>query len=146
MNAAIIRALTGYLPLILPVAVLGVVACVLFLGGTWRAGRNLWGGAALIGLGLAAVALFYSATELPTVEELDEGAKVIDRLAKALVSEPTLPRRDVDAFARIKGVDPQLKELVQKPDLTPEDRNAVLAMHHALLTRYRRKTPKQGIG
>ena len=60
--SAIIQALTGYLPLVLPEAVLGVVACVLFLGGTWRGGRNLWGGAALVGLGLAAVALVYTAS------------------------------------------------------------------------------------
>jgi len=43
--------------------------------------------------------------------------------------------------------DPLVGEILDIwPDLTPEDRDAVLAMHHALLTRYRRKTPKQGIG
>jgi NADH-quinone oxidoreductase subunit N len=79
LNEHITQALTGYLPLVLPEAVLGVVACVLFLGGTWRGGRNLWAGAALIGLGLAAAALAYSAVQFPTIEKLAESNRAIDR-------------------------------------------------------------------
>ncbi|HBI45485.1 MAG TPA: hypothetical protein DDY78_21915, partial [Planctomycetales bacterium] len=79
VNEHITQALTGYLPLVLPEAVLGVVACVLFLGGTWRGGRSVWGGAALIGLGLAAVALAYSAVWFPTVEALAESNRAIER-------------------------------------------------------------------
>ena len=56
MNEAITQALVNYLPLVLPEAVLGVFACLLFLGATFCRGRNLWGGAALVGLGLAAAA------------------------------------------------------------------------------------------
>ena len=68
VNVAINNALTDYLPLILCEAVLGVAACVLFLGSTWRGGRNLWGGAALIALVLAAIGLAYTAFEYPTIE------------------------------------------------------------------------------
>jgi NADH-quinone oxidoreductase subunit N len=53
-------ALTGFVSQLLPEMILGVVACVLFLGSTFRPGRNLWGGVALAGLALAAVALFSS--------------------------------------------------------------------------------------
>ncbi len=72
MNGAITQALTNYLPLVLPEAVLGVVACLMFLGATWRGGRNLWGGAALVGLGLAAAALVYTAVAVPTVQAMRE--------------------------------------------------------------------------
>jgi NADH-quinone oxidoreductase subunit N len=53
----IIDALLGGYRFVLPEIVLGVTACVLFLGGTVRAGRNLGGAAALLGLGGAALAL-----------------------------------------------------------------------------------------
>jgi hypothetical protein len=46
----LVTALTGYFPYLIPEAVLGVAACVLFLGGTWRASRHLWGAVALIAL------------------------------------------------------------------------------------------------
>ena len=72
MNGAITQALTNDLPLVLPEAVLGVVACLMFLGATWRGGRNLWGGVALVGLGLAAAALVYTAVAVPTVQAMRE--------------------------------------------------------------------------
>jgi NADH-quinone oxidoreductase subunit N len=53
----IIAALLGSYWFILPEIVLGVTACVIYLAGTFRASRNLFGGLALVGLGLAAVAL-----------------------------------------------------------------------------------------
>ncbi len=70
MTDAITQTLMNYLPLVLPEAVLGVFACLLFLGATFRRGRNLWGGAALVGLGLAAVALIYTAVAVPTLTDL----------------------------------------------------------------------------
>ncbi len=70
MNEAITQALVNYLPLVLPEAVLGVFACLLFLGATFCRGRNLWGGAALVGLGLAAAALVYTAVAVPTIGDL----------------------------------------------------------------------------
>jgi NADH-quinone oxidoreductase subunit N len=56
----ILKALTGFLPAVLPEAILGVMACVLFLGTTWKSGRNLWGVVALVSLGLAGVGLWQS--------------------------------------------------------------------------------------
>jgi NADH-quinone oxidoreductase subunit N len=68
VNDSIVNALTGFLPYVAPEAVLGVVACVLFLGGTWRASRHLWGAVALLGLAGAALALVLTSA-LPTVEQ-----------------------------------------------------------------------------
>jgi NADH-quinone oxidoreductase subunit N len=56
----ITKALTGFLPAVLPEAILGVMACVLFLGATWKRSRNLWGVVALLALGLAGVGLWQS--------------------------------------------------------------------------------------
>ena len=89
MNEAIVHALTGYVPLVLPEAVLAVAACVLFLGGTWRGGRSLWAGAALVALGLSALALWYSAVQFPTVEKADEDIREIVR--ELADSESPLP-------------------------------------------------------
>ncbi len=68
MSPSIVRALTDYFPCLLPEMVLGVVACVLFLGGTWRADRHLWGAVALVGLALAGVGLWGSYRLAPTME------------------------------------------------------------------------------
>ena len=92
MNEAIILALTDYLPLVLPEAVLGVVACVLFLGATWRGGRSLWGGAALVGLGLAAAALVYTAVKVPTVQRMQERIDEIPRQVDEIKTEKTICR------------------------------------------------------
>jgi NADH-quinone oxidoreductase subunit N len=58
VDAKVVDALTGFVPQLLPEIVLAVAACVLFLGGTWRGGRCLWGWAALVSLGLAALGLW----------------------------------------------------------------------------------------
>jgi NADH-quinone oxidoreductase subunit N len=60
--------LTGYFPYLVPEAILGVIACGLFLGGTWRASRNLWGAVALVGLALAGLAVWGSVYWTPTLE------------------------------------------------------------------------------
>jgi NADH-quinone oxidoreductase subunit N len=59
-NEQVISALLNVYPLIVPEAVLLVGACVLFLGGTFRPGRTLWGAAALMTLAAAGVALWFS--------------------------------------------------------------------------------------
>jgi NADH-quinone oxidoreductase subunit N len=76
--AAIARSFT----FIWPEALLVLGACVLFLGGTWKNARNIWGAAALITLGLAAVTLAFG----PTPNALDRadlyaGPLVYDKLA-----------------------------------------------------------------
>ncbi|HTU19388.1 MAG TPA: NADH-quinone oxidoreductase subunit N [Gemmataceae bacterium] len=57
MNPNLVAALTGYVPYLVPEMILGTAACVLFLGGTWRTNRHLWGGAALAALLAAGLAL-----------------------------------------------------------------------------------------
>jgi NADH-quinone oxidoreductase subunit N len=89
VNAASIQALAGYLPLVLPELVLGVVACAMFLGGTWRGGRNLWGGVALVGLAMAGAALAYMAFQFQTVQAKEERIGEIDRELKNSENAPT---------------------------------------------------------
>jgi NADH-quinone oxidoreductase subunit N len=50
--------------LVIPEAVLGVAACVAFLGGTFRANRNLWGGFSLAAIAGSALALWLSPASL----------------------------------------------------------------------------------
>jgi NADH-quinone oxidoreductase subunit N len=52
--------LSGFFPWIVPECILGFVACVLFLGSTFRTNRNLWGAVALLGVSAAGVALYLS--------------------------------------------------------------------------------------
>jgi NADH-quinone oxidoreductase subunit N len=49
------EALLSWVPLVLPEILLTAAACVLFLGSTFRADRNLWGGVALASLAAAAL-------------------------------------------------------------------------------------------
>jgi NADH-quinone oxidoreductase subunit N len=59
-DPATIATLKGVFRYIVPEAVLLAVACVLFLGGTIRRGnRHVWGGVALAGLALAAIATWF---------------------------------------------------------------------------------------
>ncbi len=80
MNPNIVNALTGFLPAVLPEVVLGVVACVLFLGGTFKADRNLWGLVALLGLAGAGLALYAGAP--PTAEQRRERVAALGAEAK----------------------------------------------------------------
>jgi NADH-quinone oxidoreductase subunit N len=66
-----IPALTSFVSQVLPEVVLGLVACVLFLGSTWKPSRKVWGTAALLGLALAGAALAWVALAVPTLEAED---------------------------------------------------------------------------
>ena len=68
MDNPTIPALTGFVSQVLPEIVLGLAACVLFLGSTWKASRQVWGVAALVSLLLAAAALAWVASTEPTME------------------------------------------------------------------------------
>jgi NADH-quinone oxidoreductase subunit N len=57
VNDSIVRALTDYFPNLLPEALLIAAACVLFLGGTWRASHHLWGWVSLASFALAGLLL-----------------------------------------------------------------------------------------
>jgi NADH-quinone oxidoreductase subunit N len=58
VNPNLVNALTGFIPLLLPEMVLGVAACVAFLGGTWKSNRHLWGAFALLALAAASLAVW----------------------------------------------------------------------------------------
>lgn len=57
MNPNLVMALTGFVPYLVPEMILGAAACVLFIGGTLRSHRHLWGGVALAALIAAGLAL-----------------------------------------------------------------------------------------
>ncbi len=86
MNDAIVTALTDYFPYLGPEIVLGVAACLLFLGGTWRIGRHLWGSVALLALALAGALLAWMplrsfAGESAARASLYAAPLIFDRLA-----------------------------------------------------------------
>ncbi len=68
MDANLLNALTGYLPQVLPEVVLVVMACVLFLGGTYNASRTVWGSVAIGSLVVAGLTLWAVAEYVPTFE------------------------------------------------------------------------------
>ena len=57
MSLDVVASLLNVFSLVVPEMVLGLAACVLFLGGTFRSDRNLWGIAALVGLTAAFLAM-----------------------------------------------------------------------------------------
>jgi NADH-quinone oxidoreductase subunit N len=60
LNDNILQALIYSYRFIVPEMILGAVACVLFLGGTFRANRHLWAAVALGGVALALAAHFFT--------------------------------------------------------------------------------------
>jgi NADH-quinone oxidoreductase subunit N len=76
------KALVQVFQYVLPEAVLGVAACVLFVGGTFRTRRHLWGSVAMVGL-LAAGALFLLGPGIarPSNQELFAAPLLFDSLA-----------------------------------------------------------------
>ncbi len=89
MNAETVSALINIFPWLIPECVLGLFACVLFLGGTWRTNRHLWGAVALGGLFAAGVAQLL--TPLPSFQTkeaawaaLFAGPVWLDRMAVLL--------------------------------------------------------------
>ncbi len=81
LSPAAVEALAGVFRHIIPELVLAAGACALFLGATFRAGRNLWGAAALLTLAAAGLALYAgpSASDAPTAVAV--APLVHDRLA-----------------------------------------------------------------
>jgi NADH-quinone oxidoreductase subunit N len=56
----LVNALTGYLTQTAPEMILGVMACVLFLGGTWLRNRHVWAAVAAASLIAAGIALYFT--------------------------------------------------------------------------------------
>src|SRR4051794_19859490 len=69
VNPNLVKALTGYLTQTAPEMVLGVMACVLFLGGTWKPSRHIWAATALASLVAAGIAL--ACTSVPDYPSAD---------------------------------------------------------------------------
>jgi NADH-quinone oxidoreductase subunit N len=78
----IVSAIISSFALIGPEAILVLGACILFLGGTFRPSRHLWGAGALTALALAALALVLSpATGVNSQADLFAGPLLLDPLA-----------------------------------------------------------------
>ncbi len=69
MSPDLQNALTDFIPQVVPEIVLGVSACVLFLGATFRVSRHVWGVFALVALTLASFALIATIRSLPLFTE-----------------------------------------------------------------------------
>jgi NADH-quinone oxidoreductase subunit N len=89
VNLNLVSTLTGFLPYLAPEMILGAAACVLFIGGTMRANRHLWGAVALTALVAAGLVLLWN--PLPHYESFRAadfarfaGPVVLDRLALLL--------------------------------------------------------------
>jgi NADH-quinone oxidoreductase subunit N len=80
-DPATVATLRGIFTLVVPEVVLVVFACVLFLGGTARSDRNLWGAVAFVGL--AAAALAWALSPRPDLASLVPTVSTVwpDRLA-----------------------------------------------------------------
>ncbi len=77
-----IEALKDWVPLVVPELLLVAAACVLFVGGTFRTDRTLWGAVALASLAVAALAAWLGpAPTDPGLEHLYAAPVLLDRLA-----------------------------------------------------------------
>jgi NADH-quinone oxidoreductase subunit N len=158
-SSDILTALTGFFPAVLPEVVLGIAACVLFLGGTWRTNRHLWGGVALVALALAflLVAVPYAADRkveslrqqigqgvegLSKLEEAGKAEKIAelrrdtDRLLTAPLGVPTIEARraHLDAVRSLPGAEEEADTLAQGLNATLHA-SPVLSTRLALLIR-----------
>jgi NADH-quinone oxidoreductase subunit N len=95
MNPNTLSALSSFVQQLAPEMILGLAACVLFLGGTWHdprgRRRNVLGIIALAALALAGVALAITANSLPTVETIR------DQLSRMTGDEQTAARDELKA-------------------------------------------------
>jgi len=81
VNSEINVALVDVFRYLVPEMVLGIAACLLFLGATFRADRHLWAALSLLALGGACVALAYSPRTLPNAGAVYAGPIYVDALA-----------------------------------------------------------------
>jgi NADH-quinone oxidoreductase subunit N len=117
----ITAALVHVFPLILPEGLLVLAACVLFLGSTFRADRNLWGGVAVVALIAAGIAQWYKPVSPHTLEQgqavLFASPLVVDRLALLF-----------DAIALVGGVVLVLVSWKETPDRTAAEYHACVLL------------------
>jgi NADH-quinone oxidoreductase subunit N len=96
-ESAIAAAQAGVFSLIVPEMLLALAACILFVGSTFRASRQLWGSVALVALFAAGLALWYTAANVPTVEAHREALKQ-QELALLAVPRDRQPEAAVQAL------------------------------------------------
>src|SRR5438105_15155810 len=77
------QALAGILPYLIPEMILGALACLVFLGGTVRGDRHLWGSVALAGLVAALVALHFGPGRGIATDDLPVVPGLFDSLANS---------------------------------------------------------------
>src|SRR5262249_41088888 len=78
----IVAAIANSFALVWPEAILILAACLLFLGGTFRHSRDLWGAAALVALAVAAFAVLAKPPSTSVSRaDLYAGPLVLDKLA-----------------------------------------------------------------
>jgi NADH-quinone oxidoreductase subunit N len=158
-SSDILTPLTDTLPSVLPEVVLGIAACVLFLGGTWRTSRHLWAGVALVALALAFlfVAVPYAADrrvdslrqqiargveglskvpEARKAEKVEELHQDADRLLTAPLGAPTIEARKVHlaAVRSLPGTEEEAETLTQRLNAALHA-SPVLSTRLALLVR-----------
>jgi NADH-quinone oxidoreductase subunit N len=99
VNPSTLSALAGFVKQLMPEVILGLAACVLFLGGTWRVRRHVWGLFALAALAAALVALVVTVQSHPRIELTyeqigqlggEEKAGELEKLNATLHASPVL--------------------------------------------------------
>jgi NADH-quinone oxidoreductase subunit N len=102
VDANLVSALTAYLPPIVAEAVLGIAACVLFVGASFKGGRARWGVAALVSLGLAGAALAWTVAFVPTLDALERERAALEREALAQNEKAVKARTPEDRKAAVE--------------------------------------------
>lgn len=115
MDAQLVKALTGYLPQVLPEAVLVVMACVLFLGGTFKSCRTLWGTVAVLSLVAALITLWGVTEYVPTFEARVEQALPGSQHEHLSLHELVVNREKHDKQAEADAARPLLVEQFNSP-------------------------------
>jgi NADH-quinone oxidoreductase subunit N len=115
VSSSLTDALTGFLPAVLPEVVLSVVACALFLGGTWKASRALWGSVALLALAGAGLALYLSAGRVMTIEQHREQLES----RQAEVKEASDEKARADAEKQLKEETERTQALIYAAPVLP---------------------------
>jgi NADH-quinone oxidoreductase subunit N len=82
----VIQSLIHVFPLLVPEAIVGVAACVLFIGATFQASRHVWAATALAALIAATLALWFSPRPFPETptSELYAAPLILDRLTSLI--------------------------------------------------------------
>ncbi len=95
MNENTVAALQSFIPVMLPEIILGLAACVLFLGATFKVRRHTWGLFALLALACAGAALFSITKNTLTLEDafrekVEDPEKHVQALRAVVYAAPVL--------------------------------------------------------